>query len=102
MRYSNLVNGTSSPTFNVYPPIYTPLEVAVVLCIIVTTPTTLINLYRRHTRKQAMRRASAMLLKAVTVTSQAVATNEHTGMQAVREHSMLGVYRMQRVYSMQC
>jgi hypothetical protein len=78
-------NGTPiADIFNVYPKIYIPLEVLSMAVLAVSSPITLINLYRRHKRKMAMRKASAMLLKmshAVTAQCQ----NQQSGLGQVRE-----------------
>uniref|UniRef100_A0A914WC09 G-protein coupled receptors family 1 profile domain-containing protein n=1 Tax=Plectus sambesii TaxID=2011161 RepID=A0A914WC09_9BILA len=57
------VNGTTLDHLNVYPRIYMPLEVATLLILAISNPITLLQLWRRHKRKLALRRASAMLLE---------------------------------------
>ncbi|CAB3400744.1 unnamed protein product [Caenorhabditis bovis] len=49
--------------FNVYVLTYTPLEILTILILSFSNPITLVQLYRRHKRKIALRQASTMLLE---------------------------------------
>uniref|UniRef100_A0A915AH35 G-protein coupled receptors family 1 profile domain-containing protein n=1 Tax=Parascaris univalens TaxID=6257 RepID=A0A915AH35_PARUN len=56
-RGSGILNYT-----NVYVYAYTPVEIITIVVLLISNPITLIQLYRRRKRKQALRQASAMLI----------------------------------------
>ncbi|TMS36376.1 hypothetical protein L596_003555 [Steinernema carpocapsae] len=51
------------PNLNIYTYTYVPLEILTIAILTVSTPLTLIQLYRRHKRKLALRMASTMLIE---------------------------------------
>ncbi|ULT83906.1 hypothetical protein L3Y34_012893 [Caenorhabditis briggsae] len=53
----------SGENFNVYVLTYTPVEILTILILSFSNPITLVQLYRRHKRKIALRQASTMLLE---------------------------------------
>ncbi len=67
----------SSDAFNIYPHIYIPIEVLTLCILAISNPITLVQLYRRHQRKVALRRASNMLVEMSIKMGSQFAQNSH-------------------------